>query len=251
MMLLAAGALITVLASPSPSPAPVVDVETGVAHESLTNGRPPWNSQYILLTAKNADHQTMYLQLSSNQRFNANDDQILLGAYIPIGERWTATAEANASNTHYILPAESVDGGIQYASGGGFIEGLSLRHTDYDTASVNSAVFTAEHYWRNYRLAYNVVAAHVAGTGTDVEQSIAADRYYGKQNSYAGVGYTNGTEVDNVGLPQLVTSHVRGWNVTGKNWFTDVWGLSYGAGTFVQGSFYTRTGGRVAVDYRF
>ncbi|HZZ63899.1 MAG TPA: YaiO family outer membrane beta-barrel protein, partial [Candidatus Baltobacteraceae bacterium] len=95
MMLLAAGALITVLASPSPSPAPVVDVETGVSHESLSNGRPPWNSQYILLTAKNAEHQVMYMQLSSNQRFNQNDDQILLGAYIPVGERWTATAEAN------------------------------------------------------------------------------------------------------------------------------------------------------------
>lgn len=251
MMFLAAGALITVLASPSPSPQPVVTVESGVTHESLTNGRPPWNSQYLLLTVKNADRQTMYVQLSSNQRFNQNDDQVLLGLYVPVGERWSASGEASASNTHDILPAESLQAGIQYASGGGFIEALNVRHTDYDTASVNSAVLSAEHYWRNYRLAYSVVAAHVAGTGTDLEQSIDADRYYGKQNSYAGLGYTVGNEVDNVGLPQLVTSRVSGWNINGKHWITDVWGVSYGAGTFVQGSFYTRTGGRLAVDYRF
>lgn len=251
MIFLAAGALITVLASPSPSPAPAVEIETGVSHETLTNGRAPWNSQYVQVTAKNADHQAVYVQLSSNQRFDESDDQIVLGMYTPLGERWATTGEVSASNTHYILPAESVYGAVQYASGGGFFESLGARHTDYDAASVNAATFSVERYWRAYRFSYRVVAAHVAATGTDVEHSVQVARYYGKHNSVVGVGYDAGREVDNVGLPQLVSSHVYGWDVNGKHWFNDSWGASYGVGTFAQGSFYTRNGGRLAVDYRF
>lgn len=251
MITLAAGALITVLASPSPTPAPSVEVETGAAHETLTGQRPPWDSQYFQVTMKDAERQTLYIQLSSNQRFGNDDDQVLIGVYVPVAERWAATAEATASNTHAFLPSESMYGGVQYASGGGYIEGIAVRHTDYDSATVNSATFSLEHYWRNYRLAYTVVAARLSGTGTDVEQSAEADRYYGRLSSYVGAGYTAGREVDNIGAAQVVASRVYGWNVTGKHWFSDAWGVSYGAGSFVQGSFYTRTGGRLAIDYRF
>jgi YaiO family outer membrane protein len=252
MILLQAAALVTVLASPSPSPAPsTVDVETGAEHQTLTNDRPAWNTQYLQITSKTADNQTVYMTLSSNTRFDQTDDQILIGAYIPINQRWMASAEGDASNTHYILPAESIFGGIQYASGSAFFEGIGVRHTDYDTASVNSASFSLEHYWRDYRVSYTLTTANLAGMGTDVEQAAEIDTYYGKRNSVFGIGYITGREIDNIGLPQLVTSHVDGWNITGKHWLNANWAVAYGAGTFTQGSFYSRTGGRLGLDYRF
>jgi YaiO family outer membrane protein len=252
MILLAAAALVAVFASPTPSPAPAaVEVETATSHETLTNGRGSWNTQYLRLTEKTADRQSVYVQLSSNSRFGKNDDQILLGAYVPLSERWMANVEADASNTHYVLPADSLYAGVQYASGGAFFEGLGLRHTDYDTASVNSAIFSLEHYWRDYRVSYSLSAANLGGWGTDVEHSAQFDRYYGKYNSSLGVGYTIGREVDNVGLPQLVTSGVHGWSLNGRHWMNGNWALVYGAGTFTQGAFYSRTGGRLGLDYRF
>lgn len=251
MILLQAALLIAVAASPSPSPVPAsVQIESGVAHENLTNGRGDWNSQYLLITQQNADRQSVYVQISTNKRFGQSDDQVLFGTYVPLSARWLLNAEADASNTHYVLPAESVFTGVQYASGGGFIEGAGARHTGYDSASVNSGVFSIEKYWGVYRFSYMLTAADVAGSGTDVEHVMELDRYYGKSNSVVAVGYVSGREVDSVGLPALVTSRVQGWNVHGRHWMNRNWAIVYGAGTLMQGTFYTRTGGQLAVDYR-
>ncbi len=252
MILLQAAALISVLASPSPSPVPnSVQVESGAVHETLTNARPAWNTQYLRITTTTGQRQTTYVELSSNTRFNKTDDQVLVGAYVPLGERWMANAEGDASSTHYILPSYSLYAGVQYASGSAFFEGLGVRHTEYDVASVNSATFSLEHYWRTYRVSYALSAANLSGWGTDVEHALEVDDYYGKRNSYVGVGYSAGREVDNVGLPQLVTSRVYGWNLSGRHWMNQNWAIVYGAGRFTQGAFYSRTGERLALDYRF
>lgn len=252
MIALLAAVLIAVpTASPAPSPAPVVDFEAGVAQENLTRGYPDWRKQYLRITSKTSDNQVFYAELSSNSRFDKSDDQILLGAYVPLSERWMATVEGDASNTHYVLPAESVFGGVTYASGSGWFEGLGARHTDYDAASVNSATLTIEHYWKNYRIDYAATAANLAGLGTDVEHAVELDRYYGKHDSSVGVGYIAGREIDSVGPAQLIISRVHGWNINGRHWLTANWAIVYGAGTFAQGAFYTRVGGRVGLDYRF
>jgi YaiO family outer membrane protein len=252
MIALLAAVLIDVAASPSPSPPPAsVQVETGVTHETLTNNRGSWSSEYLRIIRQNADRQTVYAEVSSNTRFGRSDDRVLLGAYLPLGERWMLNAEADASNTHYVLPTQSLSGMMQYASGRGFLEGLGARHIGYDAGSVNSGIFSLEKYWGTYRFSYLLTAADVAGCGTDVEHALEIDRYYGKRDSVFAIGLVTGREVDSVGLPALVTSRVRGWNVRGRHWMNRNWALVYGAGTFAQGSFYTRTGGRLAVDYRF
>jgi len=252
MIALLAAVLLAVPApSSQPSPAPVVDFEAGTAHENLTRGYPAWSKQYLRITRKTADREVLYAELSSNNRFAKCDDQFLLGAFVPLSERWMASAEGSASNTHYVLPAESIYGGVTYASGGAWYESMGLRHTDYAAASVNSTGVTIEHYWYNYRANYSVTAANLAGLGMDVEHAVELDRYYGKRNSSVGIGYTAGREIDSVGPAQLVTSRVHGWNVSGRHWMNATWAVVYGGGTFAQGTFYTRTGGRVGLDYRF
>ncbi len=249
--LMAAVLLALPTASPAPSPAPVVDFEAGTAHENLTRGYPDWNKQYLRITRKTADNGVFYAEFSSNSRFDKSDDQILLGAFVPLSERWMASVEGDASNTHYVLPAESIYGGVTYASGAGWFESLGLRHTDYDSANVNGTTLNIEHYWYNYRANYSVTAANLAGLGPDVEHAVEVDRYYGRHNSSVGIGYTAGREVDSVGPAQVVTSSVHGWNINGRHWISGNWAIVYGAGTFAQGTFYTRAGERVGLDYRF
>lgn len=236
----------------SPTPAPAIDYQAGVSHETLTNNRPDWDSQYLLLTQRSADNQTVYLQLQTVSRFDKVDDQITLGMYLPLGAQWMFFGEGSASNAHQILPASSVTAGVQYNSGGHWFEGIAARHTEYDANSVNAGVFSLEHYWNRYRLYYALTAADLAGTGTDVEHNLELDNYYGKQQrSYVGVSFTTGREIDNVGLPALLTSHVDGWSVLGRHWVNDRWGIVYGAGTFNQGTLYSRAGGHLGIDYRF
>lgn len=238
--------------APAPTPAPVMDYQAGVTHETLTNGRPDWDTQYLRLIRRTAQNQTLYVQFETTSRFNQQDDQLMLGMYLPLGKQWMFQGEGTTSNTHYILPSMSVYGGVQYNSGGNWFEGLGARHTEYDADTVNAAVFSIEHYWKRYRVYYALTAANLAGTGTDVEHAIEFDNYYGKQGtSYVGIGYITGREVENVGLPGLITSDVNGVNILGRHWMNDRWAIIYGLGTFTQGTFYTRAGGHLGLDYRF
>jgi YaiO family outer membrane protein len=251
-MLLLAASLTLPSASPAPTPDPSFDYQSGVIHESLSNNYPSWDTQYLRIVKKAADNQTFYTELDTTSRYGKQDDQFVLGMYVPLSPQWMFFGEGSASNSHLILPSSSVSAGAFYNSGGNWFEGVTARHTEYDAASVNAAVFSLEHYWRYFRAYYSVTAADLAGTGTDVEHFIELDRYYGKQqNSYVGIGYTGGREVESTGLPQLLTSHVHGWNILGRHWVDDHWAVMYGVGSFTQGTLYTRTGGYLGIDYRF
>lgn len=246
-------ASLVVLPSPSASAAPdsTYSYEAGVTHETLTNNYPAWDSQYLRLTKHTADNQTLYTQFETTSRFNRQDDRFTLGMYLPLSAQWMFFGEGSASNSHYILPADSVTAGVQYNSGGRWFEGLAARHTDYDSDSVNAGILTLEHYWNRYRFYYALTAANLASTGTDVEHAFEVDRYYGKQGaSYFGISFATGRETDNVGLPELVTSHVDGWGITGRHWMNERWALVYGLGAFNQGRLYARSGGHLGIDYR-
>lgn len=243
-------------ASPAPTPTPAPDAsleyQAGIAHESLSRSHPSWDSRYLRVTQQNAPGEIFYGQFETASRFDRQDDFVTLGAYLPLGPRWEFNLEAGASGTHNVLPASNVTAGVQYASGGNSFEGLALRTTQYDAASVNSGIVSLEHYWKRYRLYYTLTAAHLAAAGTDVEQSGEIDRYYGSsEKSYVGFGYVTGREIDDAGLPLLLVSHVDGWNVVGRHWLDTHWSVVYGFGSFEQGNLYTRTGGHVAIDYRF
>lgn len=251
-LVLAASLALARAPSPTPSPDPSLTYEAGVTHDTLTAGRPAWDSQYLRVTQRTARQQTFYAQFETASRFNRQDERFTLGAYLPLAAQWEVIAEGSASGTHDFLPASSVMAGIQYASGGGWFEGISARTTAYDAASVNSGAFSIERYWKDYRAYYALTAARLAASGTDVEQAVEFDRYYGKgEVSYVGIGYLTGREIDDLGLPVLLVSHVDGWNVAGRQWMDGNWAIVYGFGTFAQGSLYSRTGEHLGIEYRF
>lgn len=234
--------------APTPTASPTVDFEAGWNHENLTNGFPPWDSQYLLIT-KRYNQRVSYALIEAINRFSKHDDQITAGMYLPLSAKWAGTLEASASPAHRIVPSYSVAAGAQFGSGLWY-EGLTLRHTSYNAASVNSAVLGIEHYWKAYRIVYQLTAAHLAATGTDVEHALEVDRYYGERSSFVGLGYTTGREVENVGLPALLVSNVNGWKLTGRHWASQHWAVVYGLQSFTQGTSYTRSGGHLGLDYR-
>jgi YaiO family outer membrane protein len=225
-------------------------VQASYSHETLTNGRKDWDGKALRFT-RHQSGRTLYVEPSSNDRFGERDNQALVGAYVPLGERWMATAQAGVANPHGVLPSQTLSAGVQYASGAHWYEGLDARHASYGTASVNSALAILEHYWRSFRFSYTLTAADVAGEGTDVEHALEFDRYYGPRSSFFGFGYISGREVDAAGASLLLSSRVRGWSLSGRHWMNGNWGIVYGIGAFAQGNLYARKGGRLGLDYRF
>lgn len=235
---------------PSPSSTPTLDLEGGASQESLTNGRQGWYTQYLRVTQRD-DNRVFYAEADATTRFGQYDSQYTIGGYVPLGGPWTAVVQGAFSPTHRVLPSGAVTVGLQYASGDRWFETLSGGSTTYTANSVDTVKLITEHYWGPYRAAYTITVAHLAFTGTDVEHALELDRYYGTRQSSVGISYLTGREVDNVGLPSLVSSYVQGWNLIGRHWFGDRWGLVYGAVHLNQGTFYSQTGGNLGLDYRF
>lgn len=238
--------------APSPAPAPVQYLETGTSHEALTNNYGDWDSTYIRFVKRDpGDLETLYASYDSVERYGRHDTQGTAGAYFPLAANWLANIEATASGTHNVLPSNSVTAGLQYGSGSHWYEGVAVRHVQYDAGNVDEELITLEHYWSYYRFSYVLTLATLAGTGSQAEHSAELDRYYGNNSSYAGISFVSGREIDNFGTPVLATSNVHGWTITGRHWMNDNWALVYAYSRFDQGLLYSRTGGRLGLDYRF
>lgn len=234
----------------TPTPVPFSDVEVGAMHETLTAGLPAWDAQYVRFTRKYTSRRLYFAEFDDVTRFSKHDVQMTAGAYFPLSAAWSGMLEGSAS-THNILASSSIAAGAQYGSGAAWFEGLTVRHTSYNTASVNSAALTLERYWKSFRASYGVTAAHLATTGTDVEHTMEIDDYYGPNVSSIGLGYTTGREVENIGVPALLVSNVNGWSIAGRHWVSGQWAIVYGLETFMQGASYTRSGGHLGLDLRF
>lgn len=241
----------TAVPSPTPAPAPVHYVETGSSHESLTNDRGTWDDQYVRFVKSDANHQQVYASLESTQRYGKRDDRETFGFYLPLGPNWLANVEAAASNSHHVLPSSSVSAIVQYSSGAHWYEGAGVRNVQYDAGTVNEELVTLEHYWSSYRFSYMLTVATLSGTGTQSEHSFEMDRYYGNDSSFVALSYVTGREIDDFGLSALEVSSVRGWSLGGRHWVAPNWAIAYGYSRNEQGTLYTRTGERVALDYRF
>lgn len=236
------------LAAPTPAAA-TIDLEAGGSYEGLTNGRQSWNGQYLLGQLRSPGH-VFYAQAENDTRFGSTEQRLTVGDSFPLGGTWTGLLETSYTPNHLILPAFSAAGGVEYGSGSGWVESLTLRHTDYTAQSVNTGAISAEYYWKNFRAAYALTTAQVNGAGPDVEHTFTFDTYYGASSSDIALSYTVGREVENDGGPALLVSHVDDWTLSGRHWLSARTALHYGLWVYIQGTSYTRTGGSLGIDIR-
>jgi YaiO family outer membrane protein len=238
--------------SPSVASSPTIDIEGGASYESLTNNQPAWNGTYLQASRKSNGGHDLYGLLETTDRFSRHDQRLTVGDYFPLAERWSAFLDAAFSPTHLILPSSSFGGGAQYGSGAGWYEGLAARHTTYNTQSVNSGILSVESYWKSFRAYYGITVAQLNGTGTDVAHTFAFAFYYGLTgNNSVGLAYTTGREIENVGAPTLLVSHVDNWTIRGRQSIGRNTSIHYELWTYVQGTSYTHTGGSLGFDYRY
>ena len=98
--------LLAVLAGP----ARALEIEGGLTHESLTKGRPDWDSVYLEAAHDFAPRQTLYGVLREVDRFDLRDTELAVGYYHPFSSRWVGQIEASASPQHNVLARSSIFG---------------------------------------------------------------------------------------------------------------------------------------------
>ncbi|HEX6692600.1 MAG TPA: YaiO family outer membrane beta-barrel protein [Burkholderiales bacterium] len=233
-------------------PAAALETEAGATYERLTNDEPDWKSLYLEAAHAFAPRQTLYGTLRETERFDLRDRELSAGYAHPFGTAWTAVLEASHSPEHNVLPDKSFFGQLYWAAGGGWVLNGGARFSEYTDTDTRILTAGVERYFSSYRASYTFYNGKPEDTGSASSHRLAFDHYYYGERSRVGMAVSWGREVENVGPPSgIVTSDVRALSVVGRHWLTPEWAVAWELGTHEQGDFYRRTGGRLALRYRF
>lgn len=233
-------------------PAAAFETEVGISYDRLTNDKPDWRSVYFEGAHAFAPRQTLYGALRETERFDLRDRELSAGYAHPFGTDWTAVVEASHSPQHNVLPDKSLFGQLYWAAGRGWVLNAGARLNEY--TDTNTRILTAglERYFGSYRAAYTFYNGKPEDTGSASSHRLAFDHYYYGERSRIGAAVAWGREVENVGPPTgIITSNVRAISLAGRHWLAPDWALAWEFGTHEQGDLYRRTGGRLALRYRF
>jgi len=218
--------------------------------EALSNDPNDWKDTQLELMRHFAARKLLIGRATSSERFGLHDNTLGLSAYYPLGERTTGYAELSASDTHRVLPRDSMH--LQLAQslsqGWGAIGGV--RHVTYNTTVVDVADLTLERYFSDYRVAFTAYPSRSRTAGSAVSYRLQLSRYYGDENNIQ-LALVSGTEVDKpTGIDQVIATSVRSIALFGRHWLTREWGLGYGIGFTEQGESRRRSA-NLGLRYRF
>lgn len=226
------------------------EIALAQVRETLSSDPNDWNDTQLELLHQFAPRKLLIGRATGSERYGLHDDTLGLSGYYPLGERTTAYAEVTTSDTHRVLPRDSVH--LQLArslqQGWGVIGGL--RRVSYDTTVVDIADLTLERYFSDYRVALTAYPSrsHTAGRATSYRLQLS--RYYGEENNIQ-LMMVSGTEVDKpTGVDQILAMSVRSVALFGRHWLTREWGIGYGIGYTEQGKS-TRRSASLGLRYRF
>lgn len=260
------GAAVTILLPPDQSPLqedtseqPLpnpLEIEGGFSYESLNNNFDAWRSLYLEISKRFDTRTSLYGTIRQTQRFSLRDHDISLGTYFPLSEDWIGVCEGSLSPSHRVLPQWSFMAQVQHMFDGGMLVHLGLRHVtftrDTTNTNVNTALFTVERYWAQYRVSYTLYLSHVSAGGVVMGHRIWGSLYYDDDRSAVNLAFSIGKEIENLGpIAGVVSSTVRAVTLFGKHLISKEWACAYEFNLHEQGTFYTRKGLRIGIRYHF
>ena len=182
-------------------------VEVGAGIEHADNGSADWHQLDLALRSRFAPRSVAEISARRVRRYGFDDSEIGLGLALPLGERWSVSASAQASPEHRVLArlagrvdvARSFDGG--WVLGGGVARSL-FDGAGSDPSGSSTLRLLGERYVGNWRFAAGLSRTRIDGGGGGAEGGwlLQADRYFGDVGRL-GVVAARGREPEN--LPEV------------------------------------------------
>lgn len=180
-------------------------VEVGAGTEHADNGSDDWHQLDLALRSRFAPRSVAEVTARRTRRYGYDDSEIGFGLALPIGERWSIAAQAQASPEHRVLArlagrvdvARSFDGG--WVLGGGVARSL-FDGTGSDPSGSSTLRVLGERYVGSWRLAAGLSRTRIDGGGSEGGWLLQADHYVGEAGRL-GVVAARGREPEN--LPEV------------------------------------------------
>jgi YaiO family outer membrane protein len=233
------------------APAKWTELEVGFSYGKLNNGYDNWRSVYVSGQREFGPGKGVYGTLSRVERFAESDRELLVGAYMPLGGRFSGVVEGSVSDVHLLQPKYSALGQVSYQTESGWGASVGLRHTDYNDYGLNVKSATVERYWGSYRAAYTYTVSNLAyHTESATSNQFQANYYYGERNNI-GLSYTSGHDVFVYQDYAPTISDTQSIALSGAHWVTKDWAITHELVYHRQDDYYTRRGISIGFRYRF
>ena len=226
------------------------EVAAGHVHERVSNQPNDWTESLVELLRKFGDRKLIVGRLVETERFGLRDTTASLAGYYPIGSRSTLYAEASGSDTHRVLPRDSLHIQLAQELGAGWGVMGGLKQARYDRTTVEIADLTLEYYFSSFRLALTSLPSHSTTAGSASSNRMQIGHYYGTDNNVQFV-VASGEEVDRpIAAGTIARASVRSTVLYGRHWLERDWALTYTLGRTRQGDSIRDSAG-VGLRYRF
>ena len=233
------------------APAKWTELEIGFSYGKLNNGYDNWRSVYVSGQSEFGPGKGVYGTLSKVERFAESDRELLAGAYMPLGGRFSGVVEGSVSDVHLLQPKYSALGQVSYQTESGWGASVGLRHTDYNDYGLNVKSATVERYWGSYRAAYTYTVSNLAYHPESATSNyFQANYYYGERNN-VGLSYTSGHDVFVYQDFAPTISDTRSIALSGAHWVTKDWAITHELVYHQQDDYYIRKGISLGFRYRF
>ncbi|AEG93431.1 YaiO family outer membrane beta-barrel protein [Ramlibacter tataouinensis] len=232
-----------------PVAVPVDRVTLQAEHSELDKGNTDWRELTLQLSRQWQPREAAELGLAQTRRFGLDDTQLRLGYSRPLSQRLTGSLQASASPTHRVLPKGSLGGALQYEFSPGWLLHGGARHTRYDATDVDEGRLALERYFGDYSLLAGWTPARALGQDTHAFE-LRGSWYYAPDSS-VGVIAARGDEATQLGEDRIVLAEVRSLALLGRHRLSPQAALLWSLGRTRQGSFYTRTGASLGLQFAF
>jgi YaiO family outer membrane protein len=224
-------------------------VELGYGRESLSNDSPDWQDTGVDITHRFDAREYLGFSLHDVKRFGVEDVNAAAFYLRPLTERLAASIEGSLSPGASFLARSSLAAGLQYEFAPAWLLHGGLRAATYAEDHVTEGALKLERYVSDFSWSVGWKPVHALGSYAQSFE-VRGSYYYGARNM-VGVIAAYGREATSVAPDEVVLADVRSIALLGRHHVTERWALTYAITRVEQGTFYTRTGGRLGVQYSF
>lgn len=234
---------------PSPGARPN-EIELTGSFDDLSDGRDAWRGITLRLSHDFSRRENIYAILRGTDRFNEADQELRVGGYLALSEKWTLNLESSVSPSHEVLPHWSVSGRIQRDLSDGWNVQLGLLHRKYTRVESDTGSLTFERYWSDYRAAYTLSTTRIDGGSPGYTHTVQADYFYDDRSFVGAFGYV-GEELESLGRGVLLVRDTHGLGLRGVHWFRPEWALTWLVEQQYIEDAFTRRGAFLGLRHRF
>lgn len=224
-------------------------VELAYGRESLSNGSPDWQETTLDIGHRLAAREYLGASLRRTGRFGLWDHGVWATYARPWNERLVASIEGSVSPGARFLARATLAGALQYEFAPGWLVHGGLKAARYEQSRVLEGSLRLERYVSDF--SWSVAWKPVRGLGRYAQSFEARGSYYYGNRNMVGLIAATGREATSVGAQDVVLADVRSVALVGRHHIGPNWALTYAIARTRQGGFYTRTGGRLGVQYFF